>query len=502
MEAYEKLEEHFEKINRIGEILGVLGWDHATMMPSGGAEARSEQLAMLKGMRHQMLTEPQIEEWLAAAEENDELDEWRRANVREMRRNWLHASCVPARLVEAMSRKGSECEIVWRTARKEDDFARLTPYLEEVLALVREVADIKAEAFGVSPYDALLDQFEPGGSSAKLDVLFDDLAEFLPPFLERVLERQNRRPESQLPQGPFSESRQKSLAEQLMAAWGFDFDHGRLDTSHHPFCGGYPDDVRLTTYYSEDNFLRAIMAVLHETGHALYSRGLPADWRGQPVGKARGMGVHESQSLFVEMQIGRSRAFVEWAAPLYREAFGGDGQAWSVGNLHRVKTNVERSLIRVDADEVTYPAHVILRYRLETAMIAGDLEIEDLPAAWNEGMEELVGITPDDDRTGCMQDIHWMDGTFGYFPTYTLGALMAAQLFDAARRDVGDVDEAVRAGEFSVLLDWLREHVHSRGCRLETDELLREATGSGLDASYFKEHLRQRYLGETSDPRK
>ncbi len=495
MEAYEKLEEHFEKLNRFGEVLAILGWDHAAMMPSGGAKARAEQMAMLRGLHHQMLTEPQVEEWLEKAGDADELDEWRRANLREMRRAWLHASSVPARLVEERSRKGSECEVLWRTARKDDDFARLAPYLQEVLKLTREVATIKAEAFGVSPYDALLDQFEPDGSSEKLDVVFDDLAEFLPGFLEEVLEHQAQAPDPIVPTGPFPQKKQEELARRLMQSWGFDFDHGRLDTSHHPFCGGYPEDVRLTTFYSEDNFLRAIMGVLHETGHALYSRGLPPDWRGQPVGRARGMGVHESQSLFVEMQVGRSRSFVRWVAPLYREVFGADGQEWSVDNLHRVKTRVERSLIRVDADEVTYPAHVILRYRLEKAMIAGDLEVEDLPAAWNEGMEELVGIRPPDNRDGCMQDIHWMDGTFGYFPTYTLGGLMAAQLYAAAERDLGDLDGAVESGEFSVLLDWLRENIHSVGCRLTTEELLKEATGSGLDAGYFKKHLRDRYLG-------
>jgi len=496
MSAYQQLEEHFEQVSRLGEVLAVLRWDNAAMMPTGGAEARSEQVAMLQGMRHELLTEPAVSDLLDSAEEEaDELGDWQRANLREMRRNWLHANCVPAGLVRQLSRKGSKCETVWRSARADDDFERLEPHLQEVLDLVREVATIKGDAFDTTPYDALLDRYEPGISSEQIDAIFGGLAGFIPGFLEEVLEYQRRRPETIRPEGPFEQPRQKQLAEEMMAAFGFDFDHGRLDSSHHPFCGGYPEDVRLTTFYNEDNFLRATMAVLHETGHALYSRGLPVDWRRQPVGKARGMAVHESQSLFVEMQIGRSKAFSQWAAPLYRNAFDGQGDAWSADNLYRLNTTVERSLIRVDADEVTYPAHVILRYRLEKAMIGGELVVQDLPQAWNEGMEELVGVVPDSHRDGCMQDIHWMDGTFGYFPTYTLGALIAAQLYDSATEAVGDVDDAIANGEFAPLLDWLEEHIHSVGCRLETDDLLEEATGHQLDATHFKNHLRERYLG-------
>ncbi len=494
MKAYQKLERKFERLNRLQEAMSVLYWDMAAMMPAGGAEARSEQLATLRGIHHEMLTDDENVDLFAAAADGASLGGWDRANLEEMRRLWMHATCVPSELVEESSRRGSECELVWRTARKDNDFARLQPYLQKVLELGREIATIKAEAFGVSPYDALLDQFEPGGKSEKIDLIFDDLAEFLPPFLEEVLEHQARQPAAVRPTGNFRPEQQKKLAHRLMEAWGFDFDHGRLDTSHHPFCGGYSQDVRLTTFYDEKNFLKGVMGVLHETGHALYEQRLPEKWRGTPVGSARGMSVHESQSLFVEMQVSRGRPFVEWASPLYRDAFDASGETWSVDNLNRVVTLVERSLIRVDADEVTYPAHVILRYRLEKAMIAGELEVADLPDAWNEGMEELVGIRPDDDRDGCMQDIHWMDGTFGYFPTYTLGAMMAAQLYAAAAEQLGDIDGLIRRGEFPVIIDWLTENVHRVGSSLTAEEILSNATGSELDASYFKDHLQKRYL--------
>jgi carboxypeptidase Taq len=280
----------------------------------------------------------------------------------------------------------------------------------------------------------------------------------------------------------------------LMERIGFDFAHGRLDISAHPFCGGTPEDVRITTRYNEDDFARALMGVLHETGHALYQRGLPVDWRLQPVGRARGMAMHESQSLLLEMQVCRSRAFLTYAAPIIREAFGGDGPEWEVDALYRRQIRVRRGFIRVDADEVTYPAHVILRYRLERAMLAGDLDPAELPGAWAAAMREMLGVAPDNDREGCLQDIHWYDGNWGYFPTYTLGALIAAQLFEAARRAVPGLMQAIAKGEFAPLLGWAREQVHSKGSLMSTAALVESASGRPLGTASFERHLRDRYL--------
>jgi carboxypeptidase Taq len=422
------------------------------------------------------------------------LDDWRAANLREMRRLWRHASAVPTSLVEALTQQAARTEMAWRTARTVGDFAGVAPLLAALLALVRETAAAKADALGVSPYDALLDQYDPGLRSAQIDVVFDDLAAFLPPFLDEVLAHQAAQPAPLWPEGPFSLDVQKRIARRFMSALGFDFEHGRLDETFHPFCGGLPEDVRVTSRYDEADFFGGLMAVLHETGHALYEQGLPSPWRRQPVGQARGMSLHESQSLLIEMQVCRSRAFFDYAAPLLAEAFGGDGPAWSADNLFRLATQVARGFIRVDADEVTYPAHVILRYRLEKAMIAGTLDVPDLPAAWNEGMAALLGVTPPDDRLGCLQDIHWYGGDFGYFPTYTLGAMTAAHLFAAARRDLPALDDDIRHGRFDSLVTWLRRHVHSEASRLEGEALLARATGRPLDSGIFKDHLRHRYL--------
>ncbi|MEX2649409.1 MAG: carboxypeptidase M32, partial [Alphaproteobacteria bacterium] len=426
--AYAELERRHARLSHLNGARAVLSWDHQAMMPDGGAEARTEQIAVLGVLEHELATDPAQGELLAAAAA-EPLDDWQRANLREMKRRWRHATALDADLVERLSRAVSSGEQAWRAARPLSDFAGFAPALDAVLRLAREVAARKADALGLAPYDALLDEYEPGFASLRIDGLFADLEGFLPEFLGRVLERQRSRGAPLRPQGPFPTDRQRDLALRLMRAVGFDFRHGRLDVSLHPFCGGTPDDVRITTRYDETDFTSALMGVLHETGHAMYERGLPAQWRNQPVGEARGTGIHESQSLLIEMQACRGREFLAFAAPIMREAFGADGPAWREDNLYRLYTLVEPGFIRVDADEVTYPAHVILRYRLERAMIAGDLAVADLPGAWNEGMKRLLGIVPPEDRLGCLQDIHWPDGAWGYFPTYTLGALAAAQLF-------------------------------------------------------------------------
>lgn len=496
MRAYEALETRFRRLNALREAAGMLNWDMSAMMPSGGAEPRSEQLAALAVTCHELLNDPALADLLAEAEtESQSLDPWRRANLREMRRDWLHTTALPTDLVEAISRACNRCEMIWRQARPENDFAAVLPSLQAVLDLERDSAAAKSALLDCAPYDALLDQFEPGGTAARIDVVFDQLATFLPEFLGRVLERQAAAPRPLALEGPFPVAAQEALARRLMTAVGFDFTHGRLDTSLHPFCGGVPDDVRITTRYDEADFAKALMGVLHETGHALYERGLPGEWRAQPVGVARGMAAHESQSLLIEMQACRGAEFVAYLAPLARQAFAGEGPAWTAENLQRAYNRVQPDFIRVDADEVTYPAHVILRYRLEKKIIAGDLALADLPGAWNEGMRALLGISPPDDTHGCLQDIHWYDGAWGYFPTYTLGAIAAAQLFAAAKAAVPEIPAAIGRGDFAPLIGWLGQNVHAWGSFYSTDELLEQATGRPLDPTAFEDHLTARYLG-------
>jgi carboxypeptidase Taq len=489
MTAYDELEARFRRIGAFEGAIRMLEWDQAAMMPSGGAEARAEQLASLRRLVHEELSRPQLSDLLAAAESlKERLDAWERANLFEMGRRRRHAAAAPGDLVEALSRASSRAEALWREARAKGDFALVKDALGQVLRCVRELAALKASALGTTPYEALLDQYEPGAKATEIDRLFARIASFLPEILAQARRREGPPP---LPAGPFPVAAQRHLITGLLARIGFDFAFGRLDESAHPFCGGVAEDVRITTRYDEGDFSFALMASLHELGHALYERGLPSRWRWQPVGVARGMALHESQSLLLEMQACRSREFFVFAAPLLGEAFGG---AFAPEALYRHATRVAPGLIRVEADEVTYPFHIILRTRLERAMIAGELRAEELPGAWAENSKALLGIAPESDREGCLQDIHWYDGAWGYFPTYTLGALLAAQLFAAARRAIPNLMERIAAGDFAPLLGWLSKNVHAQGSLLSTAQVVQAATGEPLGTAAFERHLRERYL--------
>lgn len=492
MSAYETLEARFRRAAVIDSVAGILHWDGAVVMPEGSAESRAEQMAALSLVSQDMLTADDMGDLLDAAAGED-LADWQGANLAEMRRNWTRLTALPSDLIEAQARANSACEIAWRSARANSDFAAVLPLLKEVVRLVIEAGQALAAAQNLPLYDALLDGFEPGGRSGDIDPVFDDLAGFLPDFTQNVLDRQAKNPPTPT-SGPFPVQQQEALGHIFMKALAFDFTKGRLDTSHHPFSGGTPDDIRITSRYDENDFLTGMLAVLHETGHAQYEAGLPAAWRHQPVGNARGMTLHESQSLLIEMQACRSEAFMTWAAPCMAEAFGRSGPEWSADNLLALVTQVRRGFIRVDADEVTYPAHVILRYRLEKAVLAGDLPLGDLPGAWNDGLESLLGIRPPEDRLGCLQDIHWYDGAWGYFPTYTLGAMAAAQLYAAATASDSGIEEGLAQGDFRPLYSWLRPNVHEQGSRYSTNELLTRATGRPLDPEAFKGHLTSRYL--------
>jgi carboxypeptidase Taq len=490
--AYERLAARFRLIATIGECGSMLGWDAATVMPPGGGTARGEQLAVLAVLRHTQLVAPEVEADLAAAETSDA---WEAANLRLMRHAFARAKALPADLVEAQAKVNSDCEKVWRVARHDGDFAMVKPHLTEVLRLTREAAGCLSASLGLDHYDALMDGYQAGVCAADVVPVFDAYENFLSVALPDAEAAQARHPAPVRPKGPFPIAAQETLCRDIAQRLGLDFEHARLDQSAHPFSGGTPTDVRITTRYLEDDFTSAILAVVHETGHALYELGLPPAYARQPVGEASGMATHESQSLIVEMQAFRSDAFLGWLSGRLHATFGGPAEPYRLENLGRLWRRVERSFIRVDADEMTYPAHVILRFRLERAMISGDLAVADLPGAWNDGLSALLGIVPPDDQQGCLQDIHWYDGAFGYFPSYTLGAMAAAQLMAAARDQVAGVDEAFGRGDLGPLLGWLRVHVHGVGSRLGLNEILAGATGRALDPSAFQAHLRRRYLG-------
>ena len=491
--AYRELEQRFRRVNLLRQAVGLLQWDQSVTMPPRGANARGAQLAELKVIIHEIVTDRRTEELLLDVDIS-RLGKWQAANVREIRHIWAHAKAVPKDLIAARSKACTACEANWRTARASAEFKQVLPDFKDVVGLTREVAEAKASALNVSAYESLFCQYAPGMSIDEVDPIFDDYLSFLPNFLGRVLAHQGSVPPPRELKGPFELEAQRQVARRLAEVVGLDFGSARLDESEHPFSGGVPGDSRITTRYSKADFSKAMMAVLHETGHAMYERGRPSKWHEQPVGCSRGMVIHESQSLIVEMQACRSKEFFEWAAPMFAHAFGGIGPAWGAEEFYKRATAVRPSLIRIDADEVTYPAHIILRTQLERALLAKDLLPVDLPGAWNEKILQLLDISPSNDAEGCLQDIHWYDGAWGYFPTYTLGAMAAAQIFKAAIGENRTIPYSIADGDFKPLMTWLLSNIHKHGCLFSTQELLIRATGRKLGPEAFKLHLHERYL--------
>ena len=485
--AYARATAAFTRIATLNEAAAVLNWDASAMMPAGGATARGEQLATLAGLSHELLTAPALAEDLAAAAAPD--DGWSAANLALMQDDVRRATALPRDLVEATAIATNACEMIWREAKPKSDFAAVRPSLTEVFNLSRQAAAILGETLNLSPYDALMSQYQRGITAADAGAIFARYQNFLATALPAAEARQ--RPTAPLPAGPYPVALQEQVCRRLAGEAGLDFTHARLDRSAHPFCGGTPTDIRITNRYNEANCCAALMGTLHETGHALYEQNLPRAHLRQPVGAAAGMAAHESQSLIVEMQAVRSDAYLGYLATVLSETFA---QPITMDTLKSDLRRVARSFIRVDADEMTYPAHVLMRFRLEQALLSGELPVADLPGAWNEALHGLLGITPPNDAQGCLQDIHWQIGLIGYFPSYTLGAMAAAQLMAAARAALPTLDDALAQGDFSPLTAWLARNVHAHGARLGFNELLTAATGEPLNPAAFEAHLTARYL--------
>jgi len=491
MSAYDELLERLRDIDLIGQIGGLVSWDQEVLMPPKAAGLRAEQLAWISKTGHQRLTDPRIGELLDELEVIDSLDDVQTANVRLARESYDKATKLPTEFVEEMAKHRSKAQISWSEARAKDDFSIFRDNLAKSIDLARRKADYLG--YDELRYDALLDIYESGLTVARVDPLFAGLRDSVAPLIKAVVESGNRPDISWVEDNSWGQPGQEALSQGVSEAIGFDFSAGRRDASTHPFCGGpNPDDVRWTTRYSESDPFGSLYGSMHETGHGTYEQGRRRDLDFQPAGEANGLGVHESQSRLWENQIGRSREFCEWALPMWQKHFpqnmdGVDSEAlWQAVNL------VEPSLIRVEADEATYNMHIMIRYELEKKLIAGDLEIDDLPNAWDDMYEEFLGIRAPNRTLGVLQDIHWSMGAFGYFPTYTLGNLYSAQLLAAARKDLPDHDEQMRCGEFGPLLDWMREHVHQRGSILEPADLIEEATGNPPSPDAFVDYLKDK----------
>jgi len=491
---YKQLEQEFKRLHAFRGALSLLRWDAAVMMPRGSADVRGEQLAALETEYHAVLTSPRITRLLDRAHANAQgLTDWQVANLREMRRQRDHAIATPVSLISRLARATSRAEVQWLEARHQGRFEVFAPHLEEVVNLVRDKAALLGQALNLAPYDALVDEFSPGLTTADIEAVFKALSRRVPALIREVIGLQEAQPLLPIA-GKFPPAKQRALSVEIMKAIGFPFERGRLDESEHPFTEGVPGDIRVTTRFDSADLFSGLLGALHETGHAMYDLGLPQEWRDQPVGRDRGMALEESQSLLLEMLVCRSRPFVTYLAPLLAKHFGLSGPEWDPENLYAHVTRVRRSLIRVDADELTYPLHILLRYELEKKLLNGELAVRDLRDAWNAGMEQRLGIRPTTDAEGCLQDIHWAVGSFGYFPSYALGAVIAVQLYDSLRAELPGLDAEIARGEFSSLFGWLRQNVHGLGAKVSVQELLKSATGKALSAAPFIRYLEGKYL--------
>jgi carboxypeptidase Taq len=495
---YQQLEQEWRRLHAFRGALSLLRWDAAVMMPRGSAEVRGEQLAALETEYHALLTAPKVQRLLDRAQANVRgLEGWQVANLREMRRQRDHAIATPAALISRLARAAARAESHWATARSENNFALFAPHLEEVLHLVRDKAALLGQALNLPPYDALVDEFSPGLGTADIDVIFKSLARRLPSMINEAIEAQ--RGATVLPiAGKFTVGRQRALAIEVMKAIGFPFEQGRLDESQHPFTEGVAGDIRITTRFHANDPLNGLLGALHETGHAMYDLGVPAAWRDQPVGRDRGMALEESQSLLLEMIIGRSAPFMRYLGPLLHKHFAVSGPEWEFDNLYCRQTRVQRGLIRVDADEMSYSLHILQRYDIEKQLLSGKLAVRDLEEAWNSGMEQRFGSRPAGAAEGCLQDVHWALGSFGYFPAYGLGMVIAAQLWEALRIQVDEVDAQLARGDFAGVFGWLRENVHGLGASLPVKQLVSQATGQPLSANALLRYLQGKYLAASA----
>ena len=493
-DAYQELTRRSREEWLLHSCADLLEWDEQTYMPRGGAEHRGDQMALLAGLLHDRGTAPRLGELLDTIDGSAlvaEPDSPAAVNVREIRRGYERERKIPRALKEEQARVAALAQQAWVAAREDDDFPRFLPWLEQTVRLTREEAE--AVGYEHEPYDALLDEYEVGTRARDLEALFGELRRELVPLVEAI-KGTSRHPVSRVLGREFPVDRQRAFGEAVADALGFDLERGRIDVAPHPFCCTIgPGDCRLTARYSSRDFADGFFSLIHEVGHGLYEQGLDPAHVGLPMGQAVSLGIHESQSRLWENLVARSHAFWEHYFPLAREFFHEPLREVALDDFHLAANRVEPSLIRVKADEVTYNLHVMVRFELERALVSGDLVAGDVPQAWNEAYRRYLGVTPSSDTEGCLQDTHWSEGLFGYFPTYTLGNLYAAQLFDAARNDLGNLDLAFSSGEFRILREWLRDKIHQHGHRYVPADLIARASGTQPSARPLIEGLQAKY---------
>lgn len=493
----ENLNEFYASIKEIAVLrscASLLDWDERVYMPRNASEHRANQMALLAGMVHERFVSPRIGELINILV-NDGMnlgdDSADAANIREIKRVYEKAVKIPKSLVEELSRTVTMSQGVWQDARKKSDFAMFQPWLEKIVGLKQQEAE--AIGYETSAYDAMLDDFEPGASSEKIANVFAGLRNELVDLIARV-RNSGKGPDMSIITRDFPVDRQEKFGSEAASAIGFNFQSGRLDVTIHPFCTDIgPGDVRITTRYDKNHFPQAFFGILHEAGHGLYEQGLPREHYGTPCGDSASLGIHESQSRMWENLVGRSRAYWKHFFPRAQAVFPEALSGVTLDQFYFAINDVRPSFIRVEADEATYNLHILLRFEIESAFFNNDLEVADIPAAWNEKFKKYFGIVPQNDALGCLQDVHWSAGLIGYFPTYTLGNLYAAQFFAKAKSDLGNLENRFAVGDFAGLLAWLRENIHQRGHRYRAEQLVEKVTGQPLTHKPLMEYLENKF---------
>ena len=484
-ETYEEFLTHVRRYHYLGDASGILRWDQQVTMPEGGTPARSKQSSTLSTLTHELITDDQLAVWLD--ELDGAVDDEQQAVVREVRRAHERAVAVPEDLVKRLSEAQSNALPVWEQAKADADFEAFEETLTEMVELRREYA--AAIDPDRDPYEVLFEDYEPYLDLETAEEILTELRETLPDLIDAIAASDVSLADPF--EGTYDEQSQEALVREALDTLNYDWGRGRLDTAAHPFSSGTQFDARVTTRFDPANPMGAIGSTIHEFGHASYTLGLPDEHYGTPLGNSRNMTVHESQSRLWENHVGRSLPFWRLFAPAVEEHLG--VEATPEEYYEHANEVYDDNPIRVSADELTYHMHIVVRFEIERDLIRGDLDVSDVPEVWNDKMEEYLGLRPENDGEGCLQDIHWAQGSFGYFPTYSLGSVLAAQLFAAAESDIGEFDEEFEAGEFDRLYGWLNENVHEHGCRYTTPELIREATGEEFTASYFLEYVTEKY---------
>jgi carboxypeptidase Taq len=492
-DSYQKLTGRLEELTSLNGIAGILHWDQEVIMPSGGVGFRAKQMSTLAGILHEKSTDPAIGDWLSDLEGQavDEFDSYQAANIREAKRDYEREVKVPKKLAQEMAELSATGRQVWVKARQENRFEDFAPNIKRWIELRKEWAcHVEPEK---TVYDANIDAYERGGSTEKFEKIFEKVKKELIPLV-KAIEENGKEPDSSFLDGDFPTEKQKELGQQISEDIGFAFDKGRMDVSVHPFCGGsHPTDVRITTRYRSDNFVESLYAVIHETGHGLYEQGRMERDRDLPVSEHLSMGIHESQSLFWERMIAQSESFCHCYLPKFKEAFPEKLKDISVKKFYEGINLSEPSMIRVEADEVTYPLHIILRFEIEKGLFDGSMSPDDLPEIWNDKMETYLGIRPKTDTEGVLQDIHWSMGSFGYFPSYTLGAMYACQFFNTLKKQDTGIEDKIKLGNFTDIKKWLNESIHQKGRLYSTDDLVTQVTGEPLNPDYFIKYLKDKY---------